>query len=298
MTQELKIPLVIYHADCLDGLGAAYAVWARHGGAVELLPASHGEAPPIHLATGRHVYVVDFSYQRDQMRALVGAATCLTWVDHHKTALESEQSLRADVLGDGNNMVTHTSLGKSGAVLAWEHMHGEDHPVPKILEYIQDRDLWQWKLPGTKEITLALAARLLDSSPPLSKMNSLNLLVHDGDYALSVLLVEGRVISLVEQQQVGQIIKNTERTMVIGGHRVPVCNAPHFLASEVGHALVNNRPAGFAATYQDTPAGRLFSLRSRDDKLDVGSIARAFGGGGHRNAAGFRMPTGWEGDVK
>jgi nanoRNase/pAp phosphatase (c-di-AMP/oligoRNAs hydrolase) len=53
----------------------------------------------------------------------------------------------------------------------------------------------------------------------------------------------------------------------------------------------------FAACYWDTPDGRVFSLRSREDGVDVSAIAKRYGGGGHRNASGFRMPIGWEGDA-
>ena len=38
-------------------------------------------------------------------------------------------------------------------------------------------------------------------------------------------------------------------------------------------------------------------LRSTDDGLDVSEIAKQYGGGGHRNAAGFRMDSGWEGEA-
>ena len=31
-----------------------------------------------------------------------------------------------------------------------------------------------------------------------------------------------------------------------------------------------------------------YSLRSKDDKIDVGEIAKIFNGGGHRNASGLR----------
>jgi nanoRNase/pAp phosphatase (c-di-AMP/oligoRNAs hydrolase) len=55
--------------------------------------------------------------------------------------------------------------------------------------------------------------------------------------------------------------------------------------------------APFAACYYDKPGARVFSLRSRgDDGMDVSAIAAIYGGGGHRNAAGFQAATGWEGD--
>ena len=52
----------------------------------------------------------------------------------------------------------------------------------------------------------------------------------------------------------------------------------------------------FAACYWDTPTGRVFSLRSTTEGSDVAKIAATYGGGGHRSAAGFQAPRGWEGD--
>jgi nanoRNase/pAp phosphatase (c-di-AMP/oligoRNAs hydrolase) len=49
----------------------------------------------------------------------------------------------------------------------------------------------------------------------------------------------------------------------------------------------------FAACYWDTPEGRVFSLRSIGD-FDVSEIAKQYGGGGHKNASGFRLPHGVE----
>ena len=45
----------------------------------------------------------------------------------------------------------------------------------------------------------------------------------------------------------------------------------------------------FAVCYWDTLQGRVFSLRSTDDGMDVSEIAKQYGGGGHRNAAGFTV---------
>ncbi len=80
------------------------------------------------------------------------------------------------------------------------------------------------------------------------------------------------------------------RDMEIGGHVVPVANLPYVFSSDAGHLMAKGKP--FAACYYDTPTGREFSLRSTDEGLDVSEIAKMYGGGGHRNASGFRVPYG------
>ena len=88
--------------------------------------------------------------------------------------------------------------------------------------------------------------------------------------------------------------------MVIGGQLVPVANLPYTLTSDAGHLMCVEPHEGslapFAACYWDPPDGRVFSLRSAEGGYDVSEIAKAYGGGGHKNAAGFTMPIGWEGD--
>ena len=58
--------------------------------------------------------------------------------------------------------------------------------------------------------------------------------------------------------------------------------------SDAGHLMAQGEP--FAACYWDTLDGRVFSLRSTDEGLDVSAIASEYGGGGHAQAAGFKVP--------
>jgi oligoribonuclease NrnB/cAMP/cGMP phosphodiesterase (DHH superfamily) len=57
---------------------------------------------------------------------------------------------------------------------------------------------------------------------------------------------------------------------------------------DAGHIMGKGEP--FAACYWDTPGWRVFSLRSEDGAQDVSEVAAKFGGGGHKHAAGFKLP--------
>ena len=97
---------------------------------------------------------------------------------------------------------------------------------------------------------------------------------------------------------VASCIRATKRRMTIAGYDVPVANLPYQLASDAGNIMSKGEP--FAASYFDAADGsRSFSLRSdKDDPaaVDVSVVAASYGGGGHKNASGFRRPMGWEGD--
>src|SRR3990167_6229427 len=83
--------LVLYHAHCPDGFGAAWAAWRALGDdGVVYPPVRHGEGPPIAAWWARELYVLDFSYPRATMDALAarprgaGVEPVTRVVDHHQ----------------------------------------------------------------------------------------------------------------------------------------------------------------------------------------------------------------------
>ena len=265
---------VIYHSRCADGFGAA---WAAHQGLrrrglrteVEFVPASYGDAPP-EVQPGSKVFVLDFSYPRDVMDKLTLSCEVLL-LDHHATAIREME---------GANYC-HFDMGKSGAHLAWRHFCPDEEP-PDFILYIEDRDLWKWRLPDSREFSAALA------SYPMS---------FDVWDTLEVpqLAQEGRAI-LRYQESMVEAIAHQAIWKDVAGYHVPVANSP-VLQSEVCEALLAQHPdASFAAAFHqrsadDDSAGQKWSLRSRPG-FDVSQVARQFGGGGHPQAAGFTRPAG------
>ena len=287
MNQGEKPDLIVAHGpDCLDGMGAVWAlhqkwpdipvVWGVYGQRLETDP------------TGLRVLIVDFSYPEEHLREIAAAAHSLTVLDHHASSEKAVKTLLNEALISGEHR-----QDRSGAVMAWEYAWGS--PVaPKIIAHIQDRDLWKWEMPWTKEVTALLGAN--QDSDWEAEWSKIGRALESGRthevYPLGEAIIRARDVDMAK------ILRTGCREMIIGGHRVPVCNAPFFWSSEIAHAMASERGEGFAATYMDMPDGRKFSLRSADgEKWPVHEIAKEYGGGGHKAAAGFTVPIGWEGDV-
>jgi oligoribonuclease NrnB/cAMP/cGMP phosphodiesterase (DHH superfamily) len=265
-------PLIIYHANCLDGFGAAVAAqlyFSSQQIEADYFPASHGSEPP--ECGGREVYIVDFSYKRAVLKQICSVAAKVTILDHHITAEEDLQGLAEE----HDNLTVVFDMDKSGAILAWEHFHIS--PPPRLLQHVQDRDLWQFRLEGTDEINTALM------SHPFTFDFWRELL--ENEAKLATLHAEGVTLNRYRRQ----LIEQYKKRAVLGkvaGYEVPVVNAPHAIISELLGELAEGYP--FAAGYQDRGSARSWSLRSsRNGGKDVAHIAERFGGGGHRNAAGF-----------
>lgn len=258
--------ICIYHGNCPDGFGAAYAVWKRFGDEVEYYPATHGDPPPD--VTGRDVIMVDFSYKRPVLTKMLETCNSMILLDHHKTA-------QADLDGLVDPKLTLVfDMNRSGALIAWQHFHPQTY-VPKLLLHVQDRDLWQWKLPFSREILTALDTydMRFEVWDNLKIENLMNAGIHMSFYYNSII----------------DDLKDKADIMQLDGYTVPVLNAPYFMASDLGNILAKGYP--FAVIYTTDARGVRYSLRSASDGIDVSEIAKSHGGGGHFHAAGFETKT-------
>lgn len=276
--------ICIYHDNCADGFTAAWVVYQALGPRVKFVPAKYSDAPPV--CDGDAVLIVDFSYPRAMIDAIARVADSVLILDHHKTAKEELAGLPRSP-GDGNIEVIF-DMDRSGAQIAWDRLFGG--PRPPLVDYVGDRDLSTWNLPDSRPINAVIQswARTFDAWTELEHRLA-------DDVSQGFVAAEGMAVLRAEQKMVDDIIAATARPMKIAGRTLKVANCPFGLSSVVAGTLAEDQD--FGACYADTPDGRAFSLRSRgDDAADVSAIAKSYGGGGHRNAAGFLAKRGWEGD--
>jgi oligoribonuclease NrnB/cAMP/cGMP phosphodiesterase (DHH superfamily) len=266
----MSTPLVIYHGNCQDGFTAAWAVWLVHPD-WEFYPGKYQEEPPD--ATDRDVYFVDFSYKRPVILEMASKAKTITILDHHASA-------EKDLVDLPQNVFVHFDMSKSGAHLAWEHFHASE-PVPFLIEFVEDRDLWKFKYPETKTISSALFSEEYDFAVWNAWNQELNRDGADG------FVQAGEAILRKQAKDINELLQNKFR-MSIGGYEVWAANLPYTLCSDAGHILAQGEP--FGATFYLDGKYAIFSLRSTDDGIDVSEIAKQYGGGGHKHAAGFKVP--------
>lgn len=274
--------LCIYHGGCDDGFGAAWAVRHSLGDKVEIVAGQYGREPPD--VAGRDVILVDFSYKRPVLEEMAKSARSILILDHHKTAQEDLASFprvldRIDWQSQaemGIGAMVLFDMDRSGAGIAWDFFHPKS-ARPAFINYLEDRDLWRKALPGSDEFTIALR-----SYP--QEFSVWDALIDNGTDAL---IAEGKSIQRYYRLRVEEFKRGAYLSELAG---VPcmATNAPYFAASEVAGELATQPGVDFGLCYFEGSNGEYFySLRSRGD-FDVSAIAKTFGGGGHKNAAGFK----------
>lgn len=309
---------ILYHADCLDGFGAAYAAWRRFGDAAIYRPMHHGEPWSLDEIAGHTVFILDFSFPPALMEAMAAVASSVTQIDHHASALNAwGDKFPSDENGLRNyqhpRLPLHVvfDLEKSGARLAWEFFH-PDSPTPLALRHIEDQDMWRFALPGTRPFCRALRLQAFD----LGAWHQLALdTPHESAPRYSEMLIQGGAIEQFYQQEVSRMSQSALRSsahlrgepvdaLQARRHGQPVVaheerswlavpgiaiNANTLFASELGNSLAE-QSGSFGLVWQLSGDGEVkASLRSKGKTLDVSVIATRYGGGGHPNAAGFRM---------
>ncbi len=260
--------LVVYHGDCIDGFTAAWVASRKFDSPI-FKPAKYGEDPPWQfIDDSTDVYILDFSYARDVLIEIEEKSLSTLVLDHHKTAEENLRGLDFCKL----------DMNRSGAGMAWDFLFAPLDLRPGwLINYVEDRDLWRFRLSDSKAVNAYIGAT--DQT-----FESWETLANEG---LRDVTQKGYAILKYIDQYVYEITGSLSRLIEFEGYPVLVVNAPFKGISEVVDTLAKEKEAVFAMGWWQESSGKFqYSLRSRGD-FDVSEIARKYGGGGHKNAAGF-----------
>jgi uncharacterized protein len=325
---------VLYHASCWDGFCAAWIAKKSLPADTEFIPVQYGQPEPAMKAAST-VYVLDFSYKREQMRNLLSQMQKVVVLDHHKTAqaeladLSDEFTMRPDLINNipGSELpVIVFDMERSGGRLTWDYFFGDEHRKrysnpddlrPWLVDYTEDRDLWRWKLDWSREINAYIRSWPLDFD-----LWDAFAIITPGCERWDLWVDAGAAILRRESQIVDDHVRHA-REIVMDGHTILAVNATVLFSEIAGELAVSacgrcegdgkahgaDRPfissgqgdypgacpvckgsgkRPFGACYFDRGDGkRQWSLRSRNEGVDVAEIAKAHGGGGHPHSAGF-----------
>ncbi len=267
-----------FHAGCPDGFGAAWAVWRAWRDEGRYIPRGHEDGLDARRHEGELVVFVDIAPSNEALRDLAEHAAKVIVLDHH---ISARDRIAADpgienVLAAGDHHI-HFDLEHSGAVLAWNHFH-PDEPAPSLLRYVEDQDLWNWKLPHSEQVNAVIGSHPRE----FEVWNQL------AARPVEELAAEGAPIVRANRREVERALA-CAHPVTLGRRRAEAVNARTQRAA-IGHELAKRAAFGAAwgVVYRITGERVDVSIYSVGD-LDVSEVAGRYGGGGHRNASGFSV---------
>ena len=264
---------VLYHAECLDGFTAAYAAFKKFGERAEYRPVKYQEEPPEGLKE-KEIYIVDFSYPKTVLKKITENNKKVVVIDHHKTARENIKA--ADEF--------YFDLEHSGAYLAWKYFWPEKR-APKLVSYVEDQDLWRFKLPQTKFIMAYISTISFD----FRQWGKLEIEMEELKKRKEFIR-QGKILAAQTERIIEWLADKKAYLVEFEGRKtLAVNNSYKIITSELGHILSKKQPP-LAIIWSERGGLRDISLRT-DGSIDAGKVAAKYGGGGHPGAASFRWPA-------
>jgi hypothetical protein len=266
--------IILYHAKCPDGFGGAYAAWKKFGDAAEYRPLAYGKPVPTDLA-GAHVYFIDFCYEQEIMNAIVSEAASVTVLDHHLGTRPVTESMPEHVFDND----------RSGATIAWTYFH-PDLPVPSLLNFIEDDDIYRFSFPDTRAVLAYLIVQPYE-------FETWDLLIKELDdrQTREAFFAKARIYAEYFKLLAQYAAKQGKKVLFEGYECLFATSHPLItMRSAVGAYLWEELPP-LSLVVSAHPEGFGVSIRG-NGSVDVAAIARKYGGNGHPNSAGFQISLG------
>lgn len=325
--------LVIIHDTDADGISSAWLlnrfIGPQHD-SVLLIPQRAGEdAIPDGLTMLDDVYLVDRTYPLDVLLLMRHLVNSITVLDHHKSRMDeyaAEPLVNSDdvkaldlspskIYFEYHDLKVLVDTAHSACMLAHFYCmeHADNVPVTPywFISYIEDRDMWWFKLPNSKEISAAL--HYVTSSYHKSLADHLDHICQLTDrsaasYEMMMIntgrTVLGTQLNIIKHLAHGPTVIHPEITKALYTNKVPpelegknslkvamLC-CPFELISDLGNYMLHCTDEGFEQpevvmcyNYIAESAQYVYSIRS---KVPMDWFAKANGGGGHALACGFK----------
>lgn len=280
----------MYHSDN-DGRAAGF--WVNHiakhydGYIKEFIPINYGMKFPMEdIKPNEQVYIVDYSIQPDEMRELLKITNDVTWIDHHVTAIEKYKDFEIPIRGIRYNgiagcMLTycylrHMTNNGEGEITPFEHWMVNHAPL--FTKLIADYDVWTFEY-GDNTRKFYMGFELHDKEPEDSIWDEM----YRDTYIVHKIIKDGELLIRYRDKDAESYCKSYGYELEFEGYKCFVmnrgmCGSDHFKSVDDG---TYDMFIGYAYD------GKLYRYSLRSASIDVSEIAKKYGGGGHKGAAGF-----------
>jgi oligoribonuclease NrnB/cAMP/cGMP phosphodiesterase (DHH superfamily) len=266
---------VFQHTDN-DGVTSGYIVKRKYPGILST-PVTYSEPFPYHLIEkDEFIVVVDYSFKSDkELEPILSKTTNLIWIDHHKTSLAVTKNIK------GVRVDTYPAA----CFLCWKFFF-PDEPMPEVVDLVSDYDTWAFKF-GNSTKLFNLGLNLYHEPEECDNEDIWENLLNDEENGLiDRLIQEGKIVKRHMDNYYRSILKYSSFETTFQGHTAIVSNAYRMNAE-----LFSKSGDKYDLMIVWFFNGTNFSVSMYSKKVDCEKIARKFGGGGHRSAAGFQVES-------
>lgn len=268
----------IFHSADLDGHCSA-AIIKKEFPETVLIGTNYGKEFNFDVLSGMvdgdTLWIVDFSFSRYIMERLHKEYDVI-WIDHHKTAIEDCAGL---------NIRGLQRIGDGACALTWEFVHYADMSarMPEIIRCLSEYDVGRQEDPHV--VSVQYACRSCETYPAVSMDFWTAALGPGSSHISSDFIFTGSSIKRYVDKQNEAAKKSMIEEVMFEGH---VFLAANMQGINLSFFSMFDPTKHYGVICYTRRHGKWYStlFTSRED-ADMSKIAARFGGGGHKNAAGW-----------
>ena len=293
---ELKYNYIIYHRNCPDGFAGliiAHRSGNIHDEALIKADVPYTEKVPEQIKD-KDILIIDVAYKLEILEEIIKLCNSLVFIDHHVTIKDDVENLKNKYSNKKLKIIYNQQ--KSGCALTWKYFYPNNKP-PRFIRLIEDQDTGTWKLPDTKYFMYALDVVYNKSIESLKNFNKWERLFNKNE--VIKLIKKGKqyneyILHLVSNNNAYSIEyfpsqkfydENIEFFDKPGQYKVAVFCGSCPSATILGNYIVKNIKIDFVIMWTFSLETKKYLITFRSDKVNVGKIAKLFGGGGHELAS-------------
>lgn len=268
--------IIYYHKGCPDGFGAAWSAWKKFGYSAKYIPLKHGDS--ISPVSNHQIYFLDICPPKEVIQTLE-VENRVVVLDHHIGSKDNIEFCKEHVFDNE----------RSGAGISWDYFFGFNKR-PKLIDIIEDRDLWKWNVEGSEEALMVLDS--MDKTFEIWDNFSKEIeCFKDGEsWGYKRVVSNGTLIKSYQKQLVKKACSKKYYGKLNGINTTFVNSS--ILQSFIGNEILKeDSSVDLAAIYYLKEDNIVFSLRSRRGGVSCCDISKSYGGGGHHCASGFAVDS-------
>lgn len=227
------------------------------------------------------IYMVDFSLSSPEDMISLYNSCNFIWIDHHESALKQSKEYGYDKYIDGIR-----SLDKAGCELTWEYCFSKKIPLHVWLA--GRYDVWQHH-EDERILPYQAGSKLYKTFP---NNDSFWKPLWDNDTSfLNNIIAEGQTVLKYESIMNHRICKSQSYTIKFHGIRFLAINRS-FINSKFFDTIYDPSLHDAVMSYSylhKNNVWRVSIYTSKTDEIDLSILAKQYGGGGHKGAAGFLL---------
>jgi len=264
-----------YHESDFDGqCSAAIVKYAFPD--CQPMPITHGDSFPFDaIRTGETIYMVDFSLSMDLMVRLSRMSE-FTWIDHHKSAIEEAEEISFEPSG-------LRKIGHAACELTWQFLFPTTE-LPHAIYLLGRCDVWDLEAhPAILPFQFGMA---LQDTDPASALWP-KLFARGGAALEENIIGQGKVIGQYRSRENEKRARSCSFDTNLEGVRAVAINAG-LTNAHIFKGVWDPGRHDLMVTFCWMSKGLWkVTLYTEKPHIDCSVLARKFGGGGHKGAAGF-----------